>query len=69
MKDKEFHTRHLGKPYEEKRCVDCAYCAKHLLYSGKWPCMNPDVHVGQPVPYDKPCFVKRGSKEANDRGI
>ena len=64
-----FSPRYMGKPIEEKRCVDCAYCIKRYFYSGKWPCMNPEVHVGQPVPHDKPCFVKRGSKEASERGL
>lgn len=68
MSSTDFSSRYMGKP-TEKNCADCAYCIKRYFYSGKWPCANPDVHVGQPVPYDKPCFVRRGSKEANDRGL
>lgn len=54
--------RYLGKPVE-RRCVDCAYCKRHLLQSGRWYCQHPDVHVGVPVPHDLPCFVRRGSKK------
>lgn len=69
LKGGEFTTRYLGKPYEERRCVDCAYCAKHLFYSGKWPCMNPDNYPGRPVPHDLPCFVRLGSKEGSKNGL
>lgn len=68
-KEMDFSSKYLGKPAEEKRCVDCAYCIRRLYLSGKWPCANPNNHPGIPVPNDKPCFVKRGSKEAEERGL
>lgn len=64
----EFQKKYMGKPVE-KRCIDCAYCNRRAYLSGKWPCRNPENHPGVPVPYDLPCFVRRGSKEAHDRGI
>lgn len=66
--DSEFIRRALCKPLE-KRCVDCAYCSRSKYLAGKWYCNHPDVHVGVPVEHDLPCFVRRGSREAAERGI
>lgn len=64
MARNDFEKRNLQKPIETRRCVDCTYCDRRAYHSGKWPCRNPEVHVGVPVPHDLPCFVRRGSKEA-----
>ena len=65
----DFQKKYMSKPVEPPRCMDCAYCNRGAYMSGKWPCRNPDVHVGVPVDHSKPCFVRRGSKEAHDRGL
>lgn len=65
----EYIRQQLSKPYPRPSCVDCAYCSRGKYQSGKWYCNNPEVHVGVPVNSDLPCFVRRGSKEAHDRGL
>ena len=69
MTDKERRRPFLGKPFDRPSCDDCAYCRRHLYHSGKWHCMNPAVKPGRPVPWDLPCFVRRGSKEAARSGL
>ena len=64
-----FARVYMGKPAVVRRCTDCTYCDRRRFYSGKWSCNNPANPVGVPVPHDLPCFVKRGSKEARDRGF
>ena len=68
MAAEKFERKYMGKPVE-KRCPDCAYCDRRAYHSGKWPCRNPANPVGVAVDHDLPCFVRRGSKEAHDRGL
>lgn len=65
----EYIRKSLSKPVETPSCYDCAYCDRGAYLRGKWPCRNPQNRPGESVGIGLPCFVRRGSKEAHDRGL
>lgn len=64
----KFERRLLMKPASVPDCRDCEYFNRGAYLKGAWPCRNPANMKSRVAPPGLTCFVRRGSKEANQIG-